>query len=131
MIVDASALVALLANGKGVPAMRGEELAAPDLLIPETLNVFWKLKRAGYRIPERSVVLTLLDEIRIVPSRSYAPRASELADLLDHPVYDCLYLALAEAEASVFLTADAVFARKLRARGFRKRVQLLPVAQAR
>lgn len=108
--------------------MRGEELAAPDLLVPEALNVFWKLRRAGHRVPERSFVLALLDEIRIVPSRSYAPRASELAEQLDHPVDDCLYLALAEAEASVLLTADGAFARKLRARGFRKRVRLLTVA---
>lgn len=76
-------------------------------------------------------MLALLDEIRIVPSRSYAPCASELAEQLDHPVYDCLYVALAESEASVLLTADSVFARKLRTRGFRKRVRLLTVAPSR
>jgi predicted nucleic acid-binding protein len=46
---------------------------------------------------------------------------------LDHPVYDCLYLALAEAEGDVLLTADAAFERKTRARGLPKRVRVMPV----
>jgi len=34
------------------------------------------------------------------------PRASELTRLLDHPIYDCLYLALAERERLAIVTAD-------------------------
>jgi predicted nucleic acid-binding protein len=104
----------------------GEELAAPDLVIPETLNSFWKLRRAGRSIPALAVLLSALDHIRIVPSRAHAARAAELAERLHHPIYDCLYLALAEAEGDVLLTADAAFERKIRA-PLRKRVRLMPV----
>ncbi|MFY9740279.1 MAG: type II toxin-antitoxin system VapC family toxin [Candidatus Cybelea sp.] len=126
MIVDASALVASLGNPKSERLLFGEGLAAPDLLIPETLNAFWKLQRAGRSIPALSILLSTLDHVRIVPSRPHAARAAELADRLDHPVYDCLYLALAEAEGDVLLTADAAFERKTRVPGLRKRVRLMP-----
>jgi len=35
-----------------------------------------------------------------------ARRAAAIAGQLDHPVYDCLYLALAEAEQTKLVTAD-------------------------
>ena len=125
MIVDASALVTSLGKPESQRALLGEELAAPDLLIPEMLNAFWKLQRAGRSIPALSILLSTIDHIRIVPSRAHAVRAAELADRLDHPVYDCLYLALAEAEGDVLLTADAAFERKTRIPGLRKRVRLM------
>jgi predicted nucleic acid-binding protein len=127
LIVDASALVASLGSPKSERLLFGEELAAPDLLIPETLNTFWKLQRAGRSIPALSVLLRTLDHIRIVPSRAHAARAAELADQLDHPVYDCLYLALAEVEGDVLLTADTTFERKTRVPGLHKRVRLMLV----
>jgi predicted nucleic acid-binding protein len=61
------------------------------------------------------------------PSRAHAVRAAELADRLDHSVYDCLYLALAQAEGDVLLTADTAFERKTRVAGLRGRVRLMPV----
>jgi predicted nucleic acid-binding protein len=128
MIVDASAVVASLGDPKAARGFRGAELAAPDLLIPETLNGFWKLSRAGHGVPPRSAVLELLDRIRIVPSRTCAARAAELAEELDHPVYDCLYLAVAESEGDVLVTADAAFVRKTRTRAFRDRVRGLASA---
>jgi len=125
MIVDASAVVAALGSAKIARTFRGSELAAPDLLISETLNVFWKLRRARQATPDRSVVLALLDSIRIVPSGNHAARAAQLADELDHPVYDCLYLAVAEAEADVLITADARFVTRIKDRSLRKRVRIL------
>jgi predicted nucleic acid-binding protein len=116
-----------LGNPKSQRLLLEEELAAPDLLISETLNAFWKLRRSGRSTPSLSVLLSTFDYIQIEPSRPHAARAAELADRLDHPVYDCLYLALAEAQADVLLTADAVFERKTRVPGLRKRVRLMPV----
>ena len=43
-------------------------------------------------------------------------RAAEIAVEIDHPVYDCLYLACAEATASALITADRRFATKLAGR---------------
>lgn len=46
----------------------------------------------------------LVDQID--PDRHLQVEALALACHLDHPVYDCLYLALARREAAVLLTAD-------------------------
>jgi len=113
MIVDASAVLALLSDAKSEPAFRNAVLVAPDLIIAETLNVCWKLARANHRVPERSVILSVLDTIQIEPSRPYAPRAAQIAGEIDHPVYDCLYLALAESRGDLLLTWDERFKRKL------------------
>ena len=42
----------------------------------------------------------------IEPDRYLQAEALALACHLDHPVYDCLYLALARREAAVLVTAD-------------------------
>jgi predicted nucleic acid-binding protein len=125
MIVDASAFVASIGSIRTARALRSVELAAPDLLIPETLNAFWKLARAGESIPERPELLALLDAIRILPSRPYAVRAAELAEEVDHPVYDCLYLAVAEVEGDVLATADRRFVAKITKRSLRRRLHLI------
>lgn len=40
-------------------------------------------------------------------------RALDLSLKLDHPAYDCFYLALAETRASDLVTADGAFLRKV------------------
>jgi len=125
VIVDASAVIAALGR-TDVTRRLGEEdrLSAPDLIIPETLNALWKARRAGVESAPVVRVLALLDRIRIVPSRPYAGRASDLAAALDHPVYDCLYLAMAESESDRLATFDGRFANKLKG-AMRKRIVLL------
>ncbi len=127
MIVDASAFLATLSSGRVEADVRGADLVAPDLLIAEVLNAFWKLRRAGLEVPKTSVILTLLERVSIVTSRPYAERAAEIAEKIDHPVYDCLYLAAAEARDDVLMTADARFSRKLARSALRKYVRLLSV----
>lgn len=56
----------------------------------------------------------MLADIRSLPVTTYAhwpflPAAVDLAISLDQTVYDCLYLALAEARNSVMVTADRRF----------------------
>ncbi|MCT4364708.1 MAG: type II toxin-antitoxin system VapC family toxin [Synechococcaceae cyanobacterium MAG-AL1] len=46
----------------------------------------------------------LVDQIE--PDRHLQVEALALACHLNHPVYDCLYLALARREAATLLTAD-------------------------
>ena len=127
MIVDASAVVDSLSRPRLTRTMRGTQLAAPDLLVPETLNAFWKIARRGTATPDRRDILEALDRIRIVPSRPLAGRATELAARFDHPVYDCLYLALAEAESDVLLTGDKRLVSKVTDRTLRRYVRLLDV----
>jgi predicted nucleic acid-binding protein len=42
----------------------------------------------------------------LVPVVELLPRAIELAFDLQHPIYDCVYLALAEREKAALITAD-------------------------
>ena len=56
----------------------------------------------------------MLAEVRELPVTTFAhwpllPEALDLAVALDQTVYDCLYLALAEARDSVMVTADRRF----------------------
>ncbi len=46
---------------------------------------------------------------RIVSSSLLCERAFDIAFTLGHPVYDCLYLACAEASDAVLVTADRRF----------------------
>jgi predicted nucleic acid-binding protein len=52
------------------------------------------------------VRLSLSRYVRPTLGAGYARRALEVAGRLDHPVYDCLYLALAEAHGAGLATAD-------------------------
>ena len=84
-------------------------LIAPDLVVAECLNAAWKAWRCGAMTAEqqdRAVALlpSLFDAL--VPQASLAPRAAVIARTLDHPAYDCLYLALAEQRAGTLVTAD-------------------------
>jgi predicted nucleic acid-binding protein len=51
----------------------------------------------------------------LVSATGLAPRAVTIAGQLDHPVYDCFYLALAEADQAGFVTADTQLLAKIRA----------------
>ena len=89
---------------------RGETLVAPDLLIAEVCNAGWRWLRT------RRIVRAQFDSIPIALPRFFAElvclavlasRAAAIAAQLDHPVYDCFYLALAEVRHLPLLTADA------------------------
>ena len=49
---------------------------------------------------------------QLLPTARLIERALELALFLDHPIYDCLYLACAESLDKVLVTADERFLRK-------------------
>ena len=89
---------------------------APDLIVPETCNSAWLKYRRGEastaqvrNCPRRIAELIA----QFVPSPTLAPRAAEIGLLLDHPVYDCFYLALAESRDLELLTADRRLTKKL------------------
>ena len=86
-------------------------LIAPDLLIAEVGNVLWK-KVTRRAISQRHAheAMVWLPELfdRLFDSAALAPRALEIAVKHGATVYDCLYVALAEAAGShaVLVTAD-------------------------
>ncbi|MEB3271966.1 MAG: type II toxin-antitoxin system VapC family toxin [Synechococcus sp.] len=82
---------------------------APELMLSEVANTLWKLQRGDNL--NGLAAHTLLADARdlvdqIEPDRQLQVQALALACHLDHPVHDCLYLALARREAALLLTAD-------------------------
>lgn len=95
----------------------GATLIAPDLLVAEVCNAAWRSAKLG-RISQAQVeeVAASLPHLfdALVSATRLAPRAVAIADQLDHPVYDCLYLALAAAERARLVTADMRLLGKVR-----------------
>lgn len=94
--------------------LRARELLAPHLLWAEVGNTLWK----RHRRKEASLEVTRrqLADVRRLPVRAFdhwplVPGALDLAVALGQTVYDCLYLALAEEEDGVVVTADRRFHR--------------------
>jgi predicted nucleic acid-binding protein len=87
----------------------GARLIAPDVVVVEVSNAAWKSARLG-RIGATQVAAIACGLPRffdvLVGAAELAPRAVAIADELDHPVYDALYLALAERESTQLITAD-------------------------
>jgi predicted nucleic acid-binding protein len=57
--------------------------------------------------------------------RPLLERAMRLAIALEHPAYDCMYLALAGAQGCDFVTADGVLSRKVLPRDVTANIILL------
>jgi predicted nucleic acid-binding protein len=90
------------------------ELLAPDLLESEFANLLWKKVRreeCSEEIAAEVLGLWETDRPRLVSARFLVHRALELAFRLEHPVYDCLYLATAIECEAVLATADTRLAR--------------------
>jgi len=102
----------------------GVALIAPDLLIAEVCNAAWRSARLG-RISQAQVeeIAASLPQFfdTLISATVLAPRAVAIAGQLDHSVYDCLYLALAEAEAASLVTADMKLLGRVRATAWEQR----------
>lgn len=84
-------------------------LIAPELILAETANAFWKAVRAEIMTAEemRGALRQLPSFFaRLVPTHDLLQEAAEIAVTAGHPVYDCFYLALAEREGAPLVTAD-------------------------
>lgn len=112
LVIDASVAVKWVVAEAGTDdalVLRRTRLIAPDLLVAECANILWKKVRRGELTPdEASLAARLLEraDIDLKPMRTLLDAASRLAVMLDHPAYDCVYLAFAEAEGCPFVTAD-------------------------
>ncbi len=85
------------------------DLHAPDILLAEFANIIWKKVRRGEISdpqPYFDELASLPEIVTLHPGGDLIGRAAQIAVVIDHPVYDCLYLACAEVTASVVITAD-------------------------
>lgn len=111
-VVDSSVVIKWFVDEDDAPislGLRVLPLVAPDLVLAECANVFWKKVRRGEYAPEdaaQALRALELSTLTLEPSRTLAVRAFELAHALDHPAYDCFYLALAERQRLPVITAD-------------------------
>jgi predicted nucleic acid-binding protein len=117
LVVDASVLATALADDaddgdRARARLRGETLAAPDLVDIEVTSVL-RGRLAGGHISPRRAELALTDLVALPlersPSLRLVPRCWELRDNLT--VYDAAYVALAEALAVPLLTANGRLAK--------------------
>ena len=121
-IVDASVAVKWVIEEEGSADARRLShfpLEAPDLLLIECANILWKKVRLGDLVAaEAKERLDLLfrSPVRLAASRDLLAPALELSLDLRHPVYDCLYLALAQLRGVPLVTADERLISALRRR---------------
>lgn len=136
LVVDASVALKWLVEESGSEAalaLQGRDLAAPALLRIEAANLLRTLVRRG--VAEQAQALDLLALLQRAPVTIIDPddaleiRALALALDLGHPVYDCIYLALAERMKRTLVTADMRFLKALRSTPYASQVEALePIA---
>ena len=113
-VLDASAAVQLILGDPAVAAVAEQirEAAlvmAPELMLTEVANTLWKLQRAGHLadLDPQQLLAEARDLVdRVEADRHLQAEALALACHHDHPVYDCLYLALARREAATLISMD-------------------------
>ena len=120
LVIDASIAIKWVVEEVGTPqalALRQKaRLIAPELLVAECANILWKKVLRDELAEEEALLAARLlqaADIELLPTRSLLEAATRMAIALDHPAYDCLYLALAVESDCQFVTADERFLRRL------------------
>jgi len=140
LVIDASIAVKWVVEEEGTAEalrlLERSKLIAPELLVAECANILWKKVRRDELSSEEALLAARLlqsAEIELTPTRILLEPATRIAIELDHPAYDCIYLALAAERDCPFVTADERLPRKLdegRRRILRVRAMSLPEADA-
>jgi predicted nucleic acid-binding protein len=113
LVLDASVAIKWFKQESGSDAAERlvllNTLVAPDLLLAEVGNASRRAVRLGL-MTEAQMLDTLHALQRYVSDFGaigpLIPRALAIARDLDHPIYDCIYIALAEREGAPLVTAD-------------------------
>lgn len=133
VVVDASVAAKWLIPEDGSDAAQGllareAVLIAPALLLVEVASVLWKSSRSRRIAPGAAdAALAVLPGYfaELVADGDLIQGALHLASALDHPVYDCLYIALAQSRDCPLVTADARLVSRLVKSPHRDRVMSL------
>lgn len=133
-MVDASVaakwVVAEEGHAESLSLANGQALIGPDFVLIETANILWKKVRLGELTPPQAreglnFIRNAYDEF--LSSAELLDSAFDIALHLDHPIYDCLYLACAEARGATVISCDKRLAGKV-ASDDRFKVDLLSTA---
>jgi predicted nucleic acid-binding protein len=96
--------------------LRSVPLIAPELIIAEVTNAFFfNIRERSDRVQRALDGLDFLPRsfAELVPTVALRHRAMAYGLELDHPTYDCFYLALAESRRIQLVTTDERFIRKV------------------
>jgi predicted nucleic acid-binding protein len=94
-------------------ALRSDNLIAPNLWLAEAANGLWRYVRLGEATVQQAIArfAELANApVASVPTEPQIERALNIAIEIRHPIYDCLYLAVALAHNTHVVTADRRFA---------------------
>lgn len=122
-VVDASVAVKWMVRqpltDRAYAAIERFKLTAPSLILSEIGNALWKYVRAG--VMTREAVHAAFDGIesryfKTEPiDEALSLSALSMAIELDHPIYDCYYLALARKNGIPLITDDRKLLKKAEA----------------
>ena len=119
-VVDTSVAIKWIVEEEGsdkAELLQGADMVAPALLRIEAGNVLRTIAAKQALTQERAIDLFLFMQTApvtiIEADEPLERRALELALALGHPVYDCVYLALAERMERRLITADRRFIKAL------------------
>lgn len=112
----------------------GSRLIVPPIFWIECANASWRIARTDregrFDAGKAFGKLRTMPVDAVPPDADLAAQALALATHLDHPVYDCLYLALALARSAALATADIRFARAIRRAGALDEARILTPPEA-
>ena len=116
VVCDASVIFKLIVaeegSDKAFHLAQNYQIAVPEFLFLEIGNALWSRVRTGKsRATDAPELLDDLDAFSfdIRPTKPLVQLALSFATTLDHPIYDCTYLALAERQKAPLITADKRF----------------------
>ena len=131
--MDASVAVQWVAVESGREAaldlLERSDLVAPDLLLVEVANVLRRKASAGDLSSgqEQGALAEIVKALRLERvGKELVERALTHARVMNHPVYDCVYIALTEQLGASFATFDGRLIARMRKHGLSELVADLP-----
>jgi predicted nucleic acid-binding protein len=116
IVVDASVALKWVIGEPGsesATALRDDELIAPNLWLAEAASALWRrvrLRELGADEAFRRMAELAGAPVASLPLDPYVETALKIATETSHPLYDCLYAAVAMAHDTYVVTADRRFA---------------------
>jgi predicted nucleic acid-binding protein len=124
-VIDASVLFKTLIrepdSNHADALVASAHIVVPEIAFAEVGNAIWALHRRTEM--SEDVARGLIDDFshaafEVHSNRPQLTRAFAMAAILDHPIHDCIYLALAERLDVPLITADHRLIAALRKKGF-------------